>query len=91
MSENPVITQEELEDLRVRRGRTFIPPWMSIGQGLYIRKGGTLWVALTPGQAAWMRNCARTYDLLGYPLQKGHAVELDDGSIVIQVRGVHRL
>ena len=91
MSKNPVTTQEELEGLCAHHGCAFIPPWTSIGQGLYIRKGGTLWVALTPGQAAWMRNCARTYDLLGYPLQKGYAEELDDGSIVIQVRGVLRL
>jgi hypothetical protein len=68
------------------------PEWTYYGEGLYRRKYGTLWVALMPGQIAMLRSKTTLnyfkHDHLEGMLNKGQAVELDDGAIVIRVEGV---
>ena len=70
------------------------PEWMDLGNGLYVCKNGTTWIALTPDQKAMLGVQSESnlgHDYLRPMFRKGHAKALDDGAIVVRIAGIENL
>ena len=67
------------------------PEWMDLGNGLYVCKNGTIWMALTPEQIAMLKAESESHlgrNFLRPLFKKGLAKALEDGAIVVRIMGI---